>query len=160
MVPMKVDNPPAPGPWRFRFTVRALMALPVMLTIGFVVADRIWSEDWKQSGTELVEFRVLDESSGRPIAGAAVALSGAPPAPQTGSTRPDGTVAFAVPYRFQGTTTLLRKTRFGGYPWSASLSAAGYQSATTRLDDHRLNAGQDFPMTLPIVIRLRPLAPH
>lgn len=147
------------GSRRFRFTLRALMALPVLITIGFFLADRIYGEEWKAAGTELVEFRVLDKSTGRPVAGTAVELTGGP-APLKGSTGPEGIFAFAVPYRFRGSETLLRKTRYGGFPWTASLSAGGYQRTTTRLDDHRPGSGFDFITTQPIVIRLRPLTPH
>jgi hypothetical protein len=147
------------GSRRFRFTVGALMVLPVLVTLGFFALDRMYSEDWKQSGTELVQFRVLDESTGRPVSGVAVELAGGP-SPLAGSTGPDGTVAFAVPYRFQRSETLLRKTRSGGFPWTATLSAGGYQRTTTRLDDHRPGSGSDFITTQPIVIHLRPLTPH
>jgi hypothetical protein len=146
-------------PRRFRVTLRVLMALPVLLTLGFFVADRICSEDWTQTGTELVEFRVVEESTDRPLAGASVELTGGP-VPQARSTGPDGTVAFDVPYRFQGSVTLLRQTRTGGYPWSARVSARGYAAATTRLDDHRPGAGDDFLPEQPIAIRLRPLPSH
>jgi hypothetical protein len=144
---------------QFRVTVRALMALPILLTLGFFLADRIYSEDWKQSGTELVEFRVFDEPSGRPVAGAAVELTRGPET-MKGSTGLSGVVSFAVPYRFEGSNTLLRRTRSGGYPWSAHVSAGGYAECATRLDDHRPGQGIDFITTQPILIRLRPLAPH
>ena len=61
---------------RFRFGMRSLLAMPIAIGLGLFLADRVWVTPWTQWGTELVEFRVVDANSGRPIPGAEIALTG------------------------------------------------------------------------------------
>src|SRR5215213_8705583 len=100
------SGPSERGRRRFRLSVRSLMALPVLIGLGIFLVDRLWTRPWTQRGTELVEFQVIDAPSGRPMAQAVIELTGGPT--QVASTRPDGTVAFAVPYKIEGETSLLR----------------------------------------------------
>ena len=147
-----VNDPTGQQRWRFRFGLRALMALPVLIALGIFLVDRIWVKKWTQAGTELISLTVLDESD-KPVAGASVELTGGPT--QVESTRPDGTVAFAVPYSFSAERSILRETRNWEHDWRIDVSADGYEETTTRLQDHRQDRDRDFAIEYPIVIRLR-----
>lgn len=135
------------------------MILPILVAIGIFLADRVFVSSWTRTGEVWVDFRVVDDSSGRPIGGASVEFSGGPD-PLEKLTGADGLVSFAVLGLFEGTNSLLRDDRSGRFRGLARFKARGYQGSSTQINDRRQRTGRSISLPRPIVIRLKRLASH
>ena len=144
-----------PSSPRFRFRLRHLLLLPLLAGLGFFVVESMYLKAWISQGSELVEIQVIDAQSREPIPGSSIQIANAGKTMTGVANSPDADIAFAVPYRFEGRSSLLR-SKLTEDPWDMIVSAPGYATSRSRLGDHRLVPGDAGSFPSPIVISLTP----
>lgn len=160
------------GRW-FRFRLRTLLLLPLVLAPLIVALLPILPYQASISMTAPFRFVVVDEATGRPIPNAAVrlidprfALGDTANQGERVVTRADGSVDYFLFANVQGRQGLLGRTETISYnPWLIRVEARGYRPFFTSLAsippirDDRLTAppiGLTFPPPPALTIRLSP----
>lgn len=138
----------------YRFSLRTLVSLPVIVALGMIVFDRLWMYDMSQRGTELVEISVVDSETRAPIAGAVLLSSDKVKAPDPKYTNESGTAAFADSYEYQHFKSLLRERHQHLSAHAIDVQASGYQPAIVHLESFRRGEASKYSLPIPIVVEL------
>jgi len=160
---------------RFRFSLRTLLLLPIVLAPLFVALLPVLPYQASVATTTPFSFVVVDEATGRPIANAAVRLID-PRFPMDDAenqgervvTGAAGSVEYFLSANVHGREGLLGRTEAISYnPWLIRVEALGYRTFVTALASDapippdRLTArplGLTFPPPPSVMIRLSPSA--
>ena len=116
-----------------QFSLRTLIALPLLAGTGLILFDRLWVYDRSTSGTELVDITVVDPE-GAAVAGAVLRSSDAKMEPKPKTTNADGVVAFAHSYRYERFTSLLRDRYSHLSAHTITISSPGFKTATIEVE--------------------------
>jgi hypothetical protein len=139
---------------RWRFSLRTLLTLPLLVAIGIILVDRFWVYDISQSGTELVAILLVDGEDGTPIAGAVLQSSDVANEPNAKTTNADGKVGFAHSYKYEHFKSLLRDRYSHLSAHAIAVNAPGFEPVSIELKYYRLGKGEEYGLPYPIVIRL------
>jgi hypothetical protein len=160
------------GRW-FRFSLRTLLLLPIVLAPLLVALLPVLPYQASVSTTSPFSFMVMDEATSRPIQNAVVRLIDPRFAPDDTEnqgervvTGADGSVGYFLFANVQGREGLLGRTETISYnPWMIRVEALGYRPFFTSLANEppipadRLTApplGLTFPPPSSVTIRLSP----
>lgn len=138
----------------WRYSLRTLIALPLVVGIGIILFDRLWVYDQSASGTELVEVSVIDAADGTPVAGAILQSSDTSREPHPKTTSANGNVAFAHSYKYERFTSLLRDRYKQLSAHTIWVSAPGYLPVTIEVESYRINKPYKYGLTHQILVRL------
>jgi hypothetical protein len=136
---------------RVRFRV---LLLVTSIAIAVVVLVALNDAAWVGHASVPLEFRVLDDSTGRPIEGASIRLAEGDPEYRA-TTGTDGRAKMVIRAMIGGRSSLIRTTRAVNYAWRLEVTADGHKGVTDYLGDHtRGNRYHSDASPPPVVIRL------
>ncbi len=139
---------------KWRFSLRALILLPLVVALGLFIFDRLWVYDSSNKGTELVVISVIDGETGNPIVGAVLESSDTKKEPEPKTTDAKGEAAFAHSTEYQHFESLLRERHNHLSSHEIKVSAIGFDSANIQLESFRLGKEDNYLLPNPIVVKL------
>lgn len=146
-------------PRRFRFRMRTLLLLPLVVGFAFAALDRVFVANRVRQGIERVHLRLVDARTGRPVDGDRVAVMGIDPREvyEKGSTDAAGNITFHVPYGYRVRKGVFRTVRRPLVNYGVEIRTPGYVTTFFLLNDRRRGSGEDLALPDPVIVRLRPI---